>query len=445
MSCLGVAGASADEVFAEVSVTEVTPERQLLPQGDWSYAQCVDYAVANNPDIRQTILSILQADEDIASARDAWLPSVDFSTSHAYINFPSPVAGRSANTYNSSYGINGSWTVWEGNIRKYRLESARILRRQQQLTGEDQIKELKLAILTAYLNILYSQDAIEIARQTLDVSTAQTERTRKLAEAGRTSRVDLAQIESQRAQDEYALVEARNNLVSNLMTLKKLLALRLDSDISVALVDFPDAEITSPLPQQEQTYEAAVSWLPEFRNNELSRDIYANDIKIAKAGRLPSISMQAGVGTGYTTGGPSWTSQMGHGFNEQIGISLAVPIYDANKTRRAVAKANLAALEYDVNRDRLLDNLSQTIESLYVQARNSRAKYESGKSRLEAMQLTSSLVDRQFELGLVNPLELLTAHNNLLTARLEQLQNKYMAILANKTIEFYNTQNVSMP
>lgn len=52
MSCLGVAGASADEVFAEVSVTEVTPERQLLPQGDWSYAQCVDYAVANNPDIR---------------------------------------------------------------------------------------------------------------------------------------------------------------------------------------------------------------------------------------------------------------------------------------------------------------------------------------------------------------------------------------------------------
>lgn len=370
---------------------------------------------------------------------------MDFSTSHAYINFPSPVAGRSANTYNSSYGINGSWTVWEGNIRKYRLESARILRRQQQLTGEDQIKELKLAILTAYLNILYSQDAIEIARQTLDVSTAQTERTRKLAEAGRTSRVDLAQIESQRAQDEYALVEARNNLVSNLMTLKKLLALRLDSDISVALVDFPDAEITSPLPQQEQTYEAAVSWLPEFRNNELSRDIYANDIKIAKAGRLPSISMQAGVGTGYTTGGPSWTSQMGHGFNEQIGISLAVPIYDANKTRRAVAKANLAALEYDVNRDRLLDNLSQTIESLYVQARNSRAKYESGKSRLEAMQLTSSLVDRQFELGLVNPLELLTAHNNLLTARLEQLQNKYMAILANKTIEFYNTQNVSMP
>lgn len=434
-----------EAVFTEVTADRVNPPKTTPASDKWTYSECVDYAINNNPDIRQTLLSILQADQDIASAKDAWLPSVNFSTNHSYTNYPSPAAGRSGNAYNSSYGINGSWTVWEGNTRKYRLESSRLLRSQQALTGEDIIKELRLSILQAYLNILYSREAVEIAKQTLEVSAAQTERAQKLTDAGKSSRVDLAQIESQRAQDEYSLVQAENDLASNLTTLRQLLALRLDTDMDIVATLFPDDEISTPLPPELTTYEAAISWLPEFKNNEISKQVYANDIKIAKAGRLPVISAQAGIGTGYVTGGPSWSSQMGHGVNESVGLSLSIPIYDANKTKRAVAKANLAALDYDISRDRLLDNLSQTIESLYIQARNSRARYESGKSRLESMTLTASLVDRQFELGLVNPLELLTAHNNLLTARLEQLQNKYMAILANKTIQFYNTQEVSMP
>ena len=69
----------------------------------------------------------------------------------------------------------------------------------------------------------------------------------------------------------------------------------------------------------------------------------------------------------------------------------------------------------------------------------------SGQTQLEATGLTADLVNRQFELGLVNPLELLTAHNNLLNARLEMLQNKYMAILANKTITYYATTQISLP
>ena len=118
--------------------------------------------------------------------------------------------------------------------------------------------------------------------------------------------------------------------------------------------------------------------------------------------------------------------------------------FRGNATRRAVAKARLNALEYDINRSDLLDDLSQTLENLYIEAANAKAKYVSGQKQLEATQLTSTLVDRQFELGLVNPLELLTAHNNLLNARLELLQSKFMAILSNKTINFYATQNVEL-
>ncbi|MDE5791591.1 MAG: TolC family protein [Muribaculaceae bacterium] len=437
--------ASEKKMFEEVVESDLIVGRDTLLPSAWSYDECLERAVATNTDIRQTLLSILQADEDVASAKDAWLPSVDFSTNHGYTNYPVPGKGAKGNIYNSNYGVNASWTVWEGNARKYRLESAKLVRQQQQLAGEEIVKDLQLGILQAYLNILYSEEAINIASKTLEVSTSQTERMRKLVESGRESKVDLAQIESQMAQDQYNLIRAESDLATNKMNLKKLLVLGLDYDLNVVHVDFPDSEVTAPLLPMGETYLTATRWLPGLKSNTLSAEIYANDVKIAQANSAPNIALQGGVGTGYTTGGRDWGYQMGHGLNENIGLSLSLPIYDGNKTKRAVAKARLASMEADISREQLLNDLSQTIESLYIDAQNAQAKYKSGIVQLEAMEETARLVDRQFELGLVNPLELLTAHNNLLNARLEQLQNKYMAILASKTIGFYATQKVSLP
>ena len=171
-----------------------------------------------------------------------------------------------------------------------------------------------------------------------------------------------------------------------------------------------------------------------------------NNIKEAKAGYYPRISLTAGIGTGYTTiGTGNWGEQMGNGVNENIGLNLSIPIFDANSTKRSVAKAKLAALEGELNDEQLRNELSQTIENLYIEARSAQAKYISGQKQVESAELTAQLVDRQFELGLVNPLELLTSHNNLLNARLELLQSKYMAILSIKMINYYATQEISLP
>lgn len=437
--------ARSADIFSDISPEEVTAEPGSAMPEIWTFDDCVDWAVNNNTDIRKSLLSILLADEDIKSAKDAWLPTVGFSTNHSFTNYPSPDNGRNNNAYGSSYNANASWTVWEGNIRKYRLESAKIMRQQELLAGDDIVKELKLSILQLYLNIMYAREAVEIARQTLEVSAAQTERARRLMESGRTSQVDYAQIESQAAQDRYNLVQAESNLASSKMNLKKILNLGLDYDIEIADVTFSDSDVATLLPDMADVYASAAMWLPQFKRNALEKDVYANDIKIARAGHLPSIALQGGVGTGYTSGGSSWSSQMKHGLNEMVGLTLTVPIFDGNSTKRAVAKARLSALNSDINRRELRDNLSQTIENLYIESANSRAKYESGLKQLESAELTARLVDRQFELGLVNPLELLTAHNSLLNARLELLQNKFMAILSNKTINYYATQEVAVP
>ncbi|MCH5224430.1 MAG: TolC family protein [Muribaculaceae bacterium] len=425
---------------------DVTSQSPMMMPAVWTYDDCVNWAIANNIDIRSAMLSVLESDQNIGMAKDAYLPYVGFSTNQSFTNYAAPAYGQTRNSYNSSYNINASWTIWEGNARKYRVETNKLFKIQQQLYGDDVVKNLQLGILQAYLNILYSAEAIDIARKSLEVSTAQAQRTKRLMETGRTSRVDYAQIESQKAQDEYNLVQAQSSYASAKVTLKNLLNLSLDYELNIQEVDFSDNLVNAPLPTKTQVFEIAMNWLPQFKSNELNKSIFNYNLKIAKAGYLPSISLNGGLGTAYnSTGGFSWGKQMKNFFNENIGLSFSVPIYDGNATRRAINIAKLQALDYDLTQTQLKNELSQTIENLFIESDNARAKYISGQTQLEATTLTAELVDRQFELGLVNPLELLTAHNNLLNARLELLQSKYMAILSNKTIDFYATRQVSIP
>lgn len=442
--CINTASAQSTVTFSDVTAENIAVSNTSAMPGKWSFSDCMNWAIEHSTDVKKALLSILQADQDVGSAKDAWLPTVGFSTNQSFTNYPVSTAGRNSNMYGSSYGLNASWTVWEGNVRKYRLNTAKILKEQQQLAGEDIVKNMTLNILSAYLNILYARETVAIATQTLEVSTTQTARAKRLMESGRSSKVEYAQIESQMAQDQYNLVQAESNLASAKMNLKKILALGLDYDIEIEDLSLTESDINALLPTMEETYNYAAAWLPGIKSNELNKEVYANDVKIAKAGNLPNISLQGGIGSSYNSGGNSWGWQMGHGLNEQLGVSVSVPIYDGNSTKRAVAKARLNELEYDVTQKQLLDDLSQTIEGLYIDYDNAKAKYVSGQKQLEATSLTADLVNRQFELGLVNPLELLTAHNNLLNAKLELLQSKFMAVLSNKTINYYATSEVRL-
>ena len=110
-----------------------------------------------------------------------------------------------------------------------------------------------------------------------------------------------------------------------------------------------------------------------------------------------------------------------------------------------MAKAKVDRLNADLNLESTKNDISQTIESIYLEAQNAQAKYISGKEKLKSADLTDELTNEQFRLGLVNPLELLTSHNDLLNARLELLQSKYLAILNIKLLNFYNNQGITLP
>ncbi len=458
-AAIAVALCASDIAVAQQALVEADSTMATLPQ-TWSYNDCVEYAKANNIELRQSYLTRESGGYDLEAAKGQWLPTFNFSTSHSLSNYPWPAAGSytynegngtlssmtNKNTYNGSYGINAGWTLYNGNQRKNNIKRSELQNDIYDMSIEQTSNSLETQILNYYMQILYAREAIDIAKQTLEVSEAQMKRGEALMNAGSMSRVDYVQLESQYQTDKYNVVTAESTYETYKMQLKQLLELGIDYDMQIDSISFDDEEIMQPLPNKVDVYNTAIAWLPEVQQSALQQDMSELDIKIAKAGYLPTISLSGSVGTGTNSSSDySFGNQMKQNFNEQIGVTLSIPIFDAKQTKTSVAKARVSKLNTILDYRSMLNSVAQTIETAYLDARNSQAQYVSGKETLRSAELTDELTNEQFKLGLVNTLDLLSSHNSLLTARLQLLQAKYMALLNLKMLDYYQNKGITLP
>lgn len=409
----------------------------------WSYRECVDYAYSNNISLKKQLLTQQSGIINTEAANAEWLPTLNFATTHGFTNY----AKEGSNSYTGTYGLNASWNVWDGGRRTSNIDLNKVQNRIDSYSVEAVKNNLETTILKYYLNILYNREAVTIAENALELSKAQLDRATELMNVGKLSRVDYSQFESQYLSDNSSLVSARGQLQSSLTDLKQMLQLSLDTRFE--LDDFiPSDDIINveSLPDMLDVYDTALNWLPEIINGQLKSQLQDYNIKIARSGYMPTISLNAGIGTGTNSSNPSkWGEQMGNKLNEQVSVTLSVPIIDQKSASTKTRLARIDKLNADLDYRQLQIDLSKTIESLFVDANNYIAQYDSGKMQVQSAALTEELTTEKFNLGLVNTVELLTAHTNLLSARMQLLQSKYLAILSIKMINFYQHNLITLP
>lgn len=408
----------------------------------WTYDDCVAYAREHNINLRKAALNEQSGLYDLEEAKGQWEPTLDFNTSHSYSNYP--WSENRKNSYNGSVGLNAGWTVWNGGKRENTIKRSQIQTEIDKLATGETLRTLETDLLQVYVNLLYAREAIIIYESAQEVSGAQADRARQLMESGRISRVDYVQLQSQYEQDRYAAVNARATYDSRRMELKKLLQLGIDADIEPADVEWTAEQVLAVLPPIGESYVMAQDNDLQLRSLGLQQQSSAIDVELARAGRRPNISLNAGVGTGITAPGISAGTQLKQSWGEQIGASLSIPILDGRKTRAATARARIQEMNAGLDIDLRNTELAQLIESWYIDTRSAQARYTAATQQLESAKLTAELTGEQFRLGLVNPVELMTAHNAYIEAQYTLLQAKYMAILGQRMINYYRTSEVRL-
>lgn len=421
----------------------------------WTLKDCIDYALANNISLRKTKLQEYSALEDVKQSQSALLPSLSFSTLQNGTYRPWPEAGKATVDngyvqssidkiyYSGSYSVNGNWTVWNGGRNTNTVKLNKLAAEQARLDSAETANSIQEQIAQLYVQILYSNDAINVCKESLETSKINENRGKDMFEVGKISKADLAQLTAQRAQDEFNVIEAESNMRNYKRQLKQLLQITDDEEFDIAIPQTTDEMALCEIPALNEVYAATLNIRPEIKNAKLGIESSDLSIKIAKAQKLPTIDLNAGVSTNTTTMSDNkWGQQLKNNVNVGAGFTVSIPLFDNRSSKTAVNKAKIQRENYILELRDKQTTLYSTVENYWLQAVINQNKFKAAKVSTESAKASYELLSEQFALGLKNIVELMTGKNNLLTAQQNELQSKYLAILNIDMLKFYETGNL---
>ena len=420
----------------------------------WSLKDCIDYALANNITLQKTLLTKASATEDYLQSKAALLPSLSASTNHNVNYNPWIASGVSSDGfsrasvdkvyYNGSYSVMGNYTIWNGNKNRNQVKLNKLATEAAQLDSATQALRLQEQIAQLYVQILYSTEAVTVNLESYESSLKNEERGKEMLKVGKISQADFAQLSAQRAQDEYDIVQAQSNVKNYKRQLKELLQITSDEEFDIASpTSATDDMALASIPALNGVYAAALDNRPELKSYQNQLEQNELSIKIAKAGKLPTISANAGVSTSNTSmNDNSMIRQLKTNLNVGGGIGVSIPIFDNRSTKTQVNKALIQRESIQLDLKNQQTTLYSTIENYWLQATTNQSQFKAAKASSESAQTSYDLLSEQFRLGLKNIVELRTGKDNLLKAKQNELQAKYLTILNANMLKFYKDGHI---
>ena len=422
----------------ENTLTE-SPASVSVKPSVWTLEDCINYAMDNNIQLRQSRNDILSGQEDLAEARAARFPSVSASSSQGMSYIP---ASGGAPAYSGSYNVGASMTVYNGGRIRNNIRQQEIYSETDSLYLKQESDDVRISIIRAFIQCLYASDNVDVRESTVEASQSQRDRAYEMWKAGSISKVDFTQIESQLYSDKYQLTTARTSLDSYLLQLKQLLELDLEDEMVLDNRSLTDEDVLKLLPPKADVYANALDYMPEIRISELNIDAAEIAEANAKAGFLPSVSASAGLGSGTRNGGGGFGSQLWNNLNQNVGLSLSLPIYSARKNRTAVNKARIALENTRLSALSARKQVLRDVETTYLDAVSAQSQYISATEKARYAQQSYELTREQFNVGMKNTVELITAQNEYSAALQAALQAKYVALMNRYILDIYQGKHI---
>lgn len=402
---------------------------------------------------------LAQAQAELAQAqmmvaRASALPQLRLNGAFTHVleNARAQAVGQIFNQPNT-FNINGSLSeaIFQGGRALSGIRASTRLRSAARLTAEEVRNNASFAVQSAYLQVLFAQQLVDIQRANLELADAQLRQVSQFEAGGRAARYDVLRARVQRANIEPQLISARNNLELAALELKRLTNIPAAQPVSLTTrIDPRTIENMVALAAQSET---SIEDRQSVRAARLTAEARRIGISAARADWLPTVSLF--IQSGYqafppaarfpTTGGaivpvacpagsdPSrlCTAQNGGWFSDRsVGVQLSWPIFDGLRTKGNIDAAQAQWKIADIQ-------LAQEREAVAIQIQRARSELERARSVFAAQQQNANEANEAFRLaalryarGLSTALDVSDAQVALMTARTNEARSIYDLYLA---------------
>jgi len=447
----------------------------ITAQQNWTLEKCLSHALENNIQIKQQRLNSEIKALDLIQSKAALIPTLNASGSHTY-NF-----GRTIDMYTNDFAtsrvqsnnfyVSTGMTIFNGFQLLNTVKQNKLERDAAMYDTEKMQNDISLAIATAYLQVLFNYEYLDIKAAQLDISKQQTTQTQKLVEAGALPQSAFYSIEAQLAAEELQYVNAENMLNMSYLTLTQLLDLPTIEGFTIYRPAIEVEQFSLPALSSSYIYNTALQLQPEIKSAELKVKSALTGLSIARSYGLPSISLRGSYGTGYSgasreivdffvTGqtpigftesleivyGPSidyitqvkpFKEQLNDNLNSSLGFYLNIPIFNNLQSRTAISKSRILIENANYNLQNTKNQLNKDIQQAYADAVSAYNRYMASQKAVIANETSYNYMEQRYALGMLNIIEYNDAKVKLDNARSELLQSKYEYVFRIKILDFY--------
>lgn len=377
-------------------------------------SELIDTALVRNSDIRTARLKVEEAQASLLTAKLSYLPSLALTPEGGITTFD----GTVTKTYTAP--VSASWEIdLFGRVTNAKRQAKALL--EQSKDYEQAVKtQLISAVANNYYTLLMLDAQLQIAESTEKAWEESVRTSRAMKKAGMLTEAGLAQTEA-----------TYYNICTNILDLKEQIN-QAENTMCLLLADTPHKIERGTLYEQQFPEEFSVgipllmlSNRPDVRQAEhaLEQAFYATNA--ARSAFYPQITLSGSAG--WSNNGGGIIINPGRFLASAI-ASLTQPLFNrgANIANLKIAKAQQeeASIAFEMA---LLTAGSEVNDALmqYQTAKGKAGYYEKQVSSLEIAAKSTALLMKH---GNTTYLEVLTAQQTLLNARLNNIANRFSEI-----------------
>lgn len=412
-------------------------------QGPWSLSDCINYALDHNITVQQSKLAVEQREVELNTAQMSRLPSLSASASEN-LSFGRGLTAdntySNSNTTSTSFSLGSSVPIFQGfditnsiKLGKLNLEAATV-------DLEKARDDIRVAVAQAYVQILYDQELLRVAKEQSAHDAELLEQVRERLDAGKVSSAEVSAQQATLAQSRQSEIQAAGNLDIAMLDLTQLLELQSPEGFSIVTPEVGNVDQVL-LMRPEAIFADAVEIKPAVESAKLGVDYAKVSIDRAKGAYLPSLSLSGGLGTNYYTNSKmssaSFGEQLKNNFSQYVGLSLNVPIFQRFTAKNQVRNAEINYRGQQLNLESVKKSLYKEIQQAYYNAVNAQARYSGSRESAESARVHYELTEEKYKVGKAGIADYNDARNSWLRAESEHIQARYQCLYQTKLLDFY--------
>jgi outer membrane protein len=430
-------------------------------QQKWTLEQCIDYAWNNNLTIKSNDISAQAEQINLEKAKNQRLPNLSawYSQPISYgmatnSKGYSDVVREVTTSY--SGGLSSSVTIFNGFQIKNNI-AAQDFKVRASIADLNKAKEsMAVSIASGYLQVLYNKELYQVAKEQVELSEKQVERSLALASIGKIPEGQVYEVKAQLSKDKLTAAQSQSDLQLSLLELAQLLDLKDWQNFDVVVPDTDLDQLHLMVQPADDIYLSAVESKAAVKASEYRLKSSEKSLEVSKGAYYPSLSLSASYSNGYypktkelslidsTYHKVSFSKQWNANYGMGLQLSLSIPIFNRFDTKNNVRLSKLELENAKLDLESTKKTLYKDIQQAWFNATTALAKINSSKEAVNNSEEAFRFAEEKYNNGRATIYEYNEAKLNLASARSNELQAKYNYIFCVKILDFYKGEQLKL-